>query len=155
MNMRTNTAQNRYDHSTSDQINWPTVGQVQPQLPPPLITSFQPSWFPPPQYSFMSVVDLSDIPNLRRLALRSDLSSRIVSQIEYYFSDENLVRDDYLKSLMDNQGWVDVFFIAEFRRIRGMTDDIDLILRSMGSSTTVEVQVFRLRKRHGWERWIL
>ncbi|KAG2254424.1 hypothetical protein Bca4012_058010 [Brassica carinata] len=112
-------------------------------------------WFPPPQYSFMSVADLSDIPNLRRLALRSDLSSRIVSQIEYYFSDENLVRDDYLKSLMDNQGWVDVFFIAEFRRIKAMTDDIDLILRSMGSSTTVEVQVFRLRKRHGWERWIL
>ncbi|KAF3524837.1 hypothetical protein F2Q69_00051691, partial [Brassica cretica] len=82
----------------------------------------------------------SDIPHLRRLALVSDLSSRIVSQIEYYFSDENLVSDDYLKSLMDNQGWVDVFFIAEFRRIKALTDDIDLILRSMGSSTTVEVQ---------------
>ncbi|KAF2593915.1 hypothetical protein F2Q70_00045500 [Brassica cretica] len=103
----------------------------------------------------MTVSDFSDIPHLRRLALVSDLSSRIVSQIEYYFSDENLVSDDYLKSLMDNQGWVDVFFIAEFRRIKALTDDIDLILRSMGSSTTVEVQVLRLRKRHGWERWIL
>ncbi|RID56176.1 hypothetical protein BRARA_G03392 [Brassica rapa] len=36
-----------------------------------------------------------------------------------------------------------------------MTDDIHLILRSMGSSTTVEVQVFELRERHGCERWIL
>ncbi|CAH8386254.1 unnamed protein product [Eruca vesicaria subsp. sativa] len=124
----------------------PTVGQVQPQLPPPLLTS--------PQFSFLSVLDLSDIPNLRSLALMSDLSSRIRSQIEYYFSDENLVRDHHLKFLMDNQGWVDVFPIVEFRRIKGMTDDISLILRSMVSSRTVEVQVCRLRKRQGWERWI-
>ncbi|WZZ07042.1 hypothetical protein YC2023_092963 [Brassica napus] len=131
MNRRTNPDQNRFDHSTSDQRNWPTVEQVQPQLPPPLLTyfqqpqqplplltSFQPLWF-----VCTKVLDFSDIPHLRRLALMSDLSSRIVSQIEYYF--------------------------------RAMTDDIHLILRSMGSSTTVEVQVFELRKRHGWKRWIL
>ncbi|CAG7904715.1 unnamed protein product [Brassica rapa] len=63
----------------------------------------------------------------------SDLSSRIVSQIEYYFR---------------------FIVILIYGLIRAMTDDIHLILRSMGSSTTVEVQVFELRKRHGWKRWI-
>jgi hypothetical protein len=29
-------------------------------------------------------------------------------QIEYYFSLENLIKDNYLRSKLDSEGWVDV-----------------------------------------------
>uniref|UniRef100_A0A2P2J1L9 La-related protein 1A-like isoform X1 n=1 Tax=Rhizophora mucronata TaxID=61149 RepID=A0A2P2J1L9_RHIMU len=47
------------------------------------------------------------------LALRAN----IVKQIEYYFSDENLQTDHYLISCMDDQGWVPISIIADFKRV--------------------------------------
>ncbi|XVF63648.1 hypothetical protein PTKIN_Ptkin09bG0103400 [Pterospermum kingtungense] len=41
----------------------------------------------------------------------------LLHQIEYYFSDDNLVKDEFLKSNMDNQGWVAVSLIAGFPRV--------------------------------------
>ncbi|CAH8258304.1 unnamed protein product [Arabidopsis lyrata] len=111
-------------------------------------------WFPLPQFSYRPVFDLAHLPELRRLALDSNLSSFMVFQIDYYFSDENLAKDNYLRSQMDNQGWVNIFIIAEFPRIKSMTNDIEFILRSMRSSATVEIQNHKLRKRYGWQRWI-
>lgn len=43
-----------------------------------------------------------------------DLKDRVIKQIEYYFSDENLQNDQYLISLMDEQGWVPIKIIADF-----------------------------------------
>ncbi|KAJ0913094.1 putative la-type HTH domain, winged helix-like DNA-binding domain superfamily [Helianthus annuus] len=39
------------------------------------------------------------------------------TQIEYYFSDQNLLSDRYLISLMDDQGWVPISTIADFKRV--------------------------------------
>ncbi|TKY57611.1 La-related protein 1C [Spatholobus suberectus] len=50
-------------------------------------------------------------------AAESPLSNMIVNQIEYYFSDANLVRDEFLRSKMDEQGWVPVTLIADFPRV--------------------------------------
>ncbi|RDY14602.1 La-related protein 1C, partial [Mucuna pruriens] len=50
-------------------------------------------------------------------AAESPLSNMIVHQIEYYFSDANLVRDQFLRSQMDEQGWVSVTLIADFPRV--------------------------------------
>ncbi|PWA96796.1 RNA-binding protein Lupus La [Artemisia annua] len=44
------------------------------------------------------------------------LHDPILKQIEYYFSDDNLVKDNFLRSHMDEEGWVPVTLIAGFRR---------------------------------------
>ncbi|KAK8944067.1 hypothetical protein KSP40_PGU015513 [Platanthera guangdongensis] len=41
----------------------------------------------------------------------------LLKQIEYYFSVENLCKDEYLRKNMDEHGWVSIFLIADFRRV--------------------------------------
>uniref|UniRef100_A0A2N9GQG7 HTH La-type RNA-binding domain-containing protein n=1 Tax=Fagus sylvatica TaxID=28930 RepID=A0A2N9GQG7_FAGSY len=82
------------------------------------------------------------------------LRTNIVKQIDYYFSDENLQNDHYLISLMDDQGWVPVSIIADFKRVKKMSTDIPFILDALQTSSTVEVQADKIRKRDNWLKWI-
>ncbi|CAL9135023.1 unnamed protein product [Musa textilis] len=82
------------------------------------------------------------------------LRSNIVKQIEYYFSDENLQKDPYLISLLDEQGWVSISKIADFKRVKKMTTNIPLILYALWSSSLVEVQDDKIRRRGDWSKWI-
>ncbi|XP_059429455.1 la-related protein 1A [Corylus avellana] len=84
------------------------------------------------------------------LALRLN----IVKQIDYYFSDENLQNDRYLISLMDDQGWVPISIVADFKRVKKMSTDIPFILDALLASSTVEVQGDKIRKRDDWSKWI-
>ncbi|KAK7300310.1 hypothetical protein RJT34_11153 [Clitoria ternatea] len=82
------------------------------------------------------------------------LRTSIVKQIDYYFSDENLQNDHYLISLMDDQGWVPIYTVAGFKRVKKMSTDIPFILDALQSSNTVEVQGDKIRKRNNWSKWI-
>ncbi|XP_057526328.1 la-related protein 1A [Amaranthus tricolor] len=82
------------------------------------------------------------------------LSDSIVKQIEYYFSDENLHSDHYLISQMDDQGWVPISVIADFKRVKRMSTDIPFILNALQSSRAVEVQGDRVRKHDNWSKYI-
>ncbi|KAK9999855.1 hypothetical protein SO802_019458 [Lithocarpus litseifolius] len=82
------------------------------------------------------------------------LRTNIVKQIDYYFSDENLQNDQYLISLMDDQGWVPISIIADFKRVRKMSTDIPFILEALQTSSTVQVQGDKIRKRDNWLKWI-
>ncbi|CAL0317559.1 unnamed protein product [Lupinus luteus] len=82
------------------------------------------------------------------------LKTSIVKQIDYYFSDENLQHDQYLISLMDDQGWVPISTVANFKRVKRMSTDIPFILDSLQSSSTVEVQGDKIRKHNNWSKWI-
>ncbi|XP_044506767.1 la-related protein 1C-like [Mangifera indica] len=88
-------------------------------------------------------------------ALDPHLHSSIVKQIDYYFSNENLIRDTYLRQNMDDQGWVPITLIAGFRKVSLLTNSIQLILDALRSSTVVEVQGDKIRKRNDWMRWII
>ncbi|KAL3696037.1 hypothetical protein R1sor_010113 [Riccia sorocarpa] len=80
----------------------------------------------------------------------------VVKQIEYYFSIENLCRDIFLRSKMDEQGFIPVAVIANFNRVKMLTGDTALILDALRShSSLVEVQDDKLRKREDWANWIL
>ncbi|CAI0453118.1 unnamed protein product [Linum tenue] len=70
------------------------------------------------------------------------LEDRVVKQVEYYFSDQNLQTDSFLVSLMDAQGWVSISAIADFKRLKRMTTDVAVILDALQSSNAVEVQVW-------------
>lgn len=91
-----------------------------------------------------------------------------------FFSDTNLEHDDFLKSLMDEHGWVPVSKLADFNRVcflsrfldivfllfcpcarkqllffsylqlKKMTEDKHLILDALASSSVLEVQVAML-----------
>ncbi|XP_047334338.1 la-related protein 1C-like [Impatiens glandulifera] len=83
------------------------------------------------------------------------LHSRIVSQIDYYFSNENLVKDTFLRMNMDDQGWVPIRLIAGFKKVMMLTDNIQFILDTLHSSTIVEIQGERVRRRNDWSKWIM
>eukprot|EP00981_Chlorochromonas_danica_P010124 scaffold3045_cov179-Ochromonas_danica.AAC.7 len=46
---------------------------------------------------------------------------------EYYFSEANLERDKYLRSIMDQRGFVELSEIAKFRRIVNLQADADML----------------------------
>lgn len=85
----------------------------------------------------------------------ASLRSLLVKQIEYYFSIENLCRDIYLRSNMDEQGFIPVSVIANFNRVKMLTPNPGLILDAMRNSSVVEVQVDKMRKRDEWAKWLL
>lgn len=81
-------------------------------------------------------------------------------QMEYYFSVDNLCKDMYLRKHMDSQGFVFLSVLAKFNRIRQLTQDLELIRYVCLQSPQIEYRTGpdgfdRLRKREGWQQWIL
>lgn len=70
---------------------------------------------------------------------RDDIILRIRSQIEYYFSEENLRKDQYLKSTMDGEGYVSLAKIKTFRRIQQLGADASMMLEAVKSSSKLHV----------------
>ncbi|XP_038881160.1 la-related protein 1C-like [Benincasa hispida] len=83
------------------------------------------------------------------------LYTMIVSQIEYYFSSENLIKDTFLRQNMNEEGWVPVKLIASFSKVQRLTENIQTILDALQSSTVVEVKGDTVRRRNDYERWII
>ncbi|CAO3637443.1 unnamed protein product [Mucor hiemalis] len=82
----------------------------------------------------------------------------ILQQIEYYFSVDNLCKDLFLRSQMDVDGYVPITLIAGFNRVKILTTDMNLIRASLELSQILEVKKETgdvLRKREGWETWVL
>ncbi|KAJ7550692.1 hypothetical protein O6H91_07G112700 [Diphasiastrum complanatum] len=85
----------------------------------------------------------------------TSIATMLVKQIEYYFSIENLCRDIFLRSKMDDQGFIPVSVIASFNRVKMLTTNEKLILDALCNSDIVEVQGDKLRKRNDWPHWLL
>lgn len=101
----------------------------------------------PPPAMFFPVPETPESP-AETTSAELPLTSLILKQIEYYFSDVNLVKDDFLKSNMDEQGWVPITLIANFPRVKKLTNNIELILDSMRTSKVVEVHGDKMRRRN-------
>jgi la-related protein 1 len=79
---------------------------------------------------------------------------------EYYFSVDNLLKDMYLRRHMDSQGFVSLDFIGSFNRIKNLTTDVELLKLVCQQSANVQYRTGedgrdRLRRREGWEQWVL
>lgn len=88
------------------------------------------------------------------------LLPQVSQQIEYYFSVENLIKDIYFRKHMDSQGFVFLSFVADFKRLKQLTTDYDLIKYVCLQSTNIEMRTGddgrdRLRKVGDYERWVL
>jgi la-related protein 1 len=84
------------------------------------------------------------------------------SQIEYYFSIENLCKDMYLRKRMDSQGFVPLHFIAAFKRVRELSGDggMTMVRAACELSTEIDYVVGeddmeRLRRRENWQQWLM
>jgi len=62
---------------------------------------------------------------------QASLLSAIGRQVEYYFSQENLVRDIYLRNNMNSSGWIPLTIIANFNRLRMLTQDPAMIVEAL------------------------
>ncbi|XP_020243575.1 la-related protein 1B-like [Asparagus officinalis] len=98
------------------------------------------------------------IPPAMLLNPTDTLRTDVLRQIEYYFSNENLVKDMYLRQKMDEQGWVPVTLIAGFNRVLMLTKHIPnsaaYILDSLRTSELLEVQGDMIRRRGDWANWL-
>ncbi|KAK7262989.1 hypothetical protein RJT34_30572 [Clitoria ternatea] len=121
-------------------------------IPPPLV--FAP---PPPLESLSSIPFITSIPPNAMFfqPLDPSLHTKIVNQIDYYFSSENLIKDIYLRKNMDDQGWVPINLIAGFKKVKHLTDNIQIVLHAVRTSSVVEVQGDKIRRRTDWRRWIM
>uniref|UniRef100_A0A0K0F5W9 La-related protein CG11505 (inferred by orthology to a D. melanogaster protein) n=1 Tax=Strongyloides venezuelensis TaxID=75913 RepID=A0A0K0F5W9_STRVS len=81
-----------------------------------------------------------------------DLEEKLRIQLEYYFSRENLATDKYLKGQMDNEGYVPIKIIANFRKVSVLTSDIDLIVKVLKSSNVLQVDKSCEKVRVGAKR---
>ena len=61
---------------------------------------------------------------------------------EYYFSEENLQRDFFLRRKMDKDGWIPVSLIASFHRVQQVTRDVHFILEVETFSLQFEIYSF-------------
>lgn len=67
------------------------------------------------------------------------LKQALLKQLEYYFSRENLEKDDFLKSQMNAEFFVPIHVIAAFKMVRNLTTDIGLIVEVLRTSKEVVV----------------
>lgn len=85
-------------------------------------------------------------------------------QVLYYFSKENLIKDQYLRKLMDQEGFVEVISLANFPRIKKILPKLlladqrakVLLLAFKCSEPEVfEVKNRSVRLRQSWMGWII
>lgn len=84
--------------------------------------------------------------NVKGLPMR-ELMNALQRQLEYYFSRENLAKDTYLLSQMDSEQYVSIRTVAKFQQIKNLTNDYDLIVEALRSSSEVHVDDEGLRVR--------
>ena len=60
-------------------------------------------------------------------------------QIEYYFSEENLLTDIFLRRKMDANGFIALSVIASFNRVIALSQDPTLIVEAVRSSALLEL----------------
>ena len=81
-------------------------------------------------------------------------------QMDYYFSVDNLCKDMYLRRHMDSQGFVLLSVLADFRRIKLLTTDLEMIRYVCLHSPNIDIPptadgIARVRRLEGWQQWVL
>jgi len=82
-----------------------------------------------------------------------ELKVAVQRQVEFYFSKENLQSDWYLRSQMDSNMYVPIKTIADFRMLKSLTTDLELLISVMKSSNAVAVDETGTRVRPTIRSW--
>lgn len=75
------------------------------------------------------------------VVVESEIQERIVRQVEWYFSDENLLKDSFLmKHIRRNkQGFVSLKLVASFRKVKSLSKDWGVVQASLRHSSLLEL----------------
>lgn len=66
-----------------------------------------------------------------------DLERKIVRQIEYYFSDVNMIRDKFLQNeIIKDEGWISLSILTTFKRLQSLTTDFKTIINALKKSSS-------------------
>ena len=108
-------------------------------------------YYPPAAFGIPAAV-----PGLPAIS-QEQLQLAVRQQIEYYFSIANLVKDVFLRSKMNDEGWISLHVIASFNRVRMLTPDLAMIMEALLDSPTVELSGDSLfiRPKSGYQQWVL
>ncbi|KAK8958388.1 hypothetical protein KSP40_PGU007283 [Platanthera guangdongensis] len=98
---------------------------------------------------------LAHAPQMMLFPASDPQRAMLLKQIDYYFSPDNLCKDLFLRQNMDEQGWVPISVIADFNRVKQMTNSIQYLIDTVQLSSVVEVQGDKIRKRNDWMVWVL
>lgn len=80
----------------------------------------------------------------------------IISQISYYFSVDNLVKDLYLRKQMNSSGFIPISVIGNFYRMQTLTGGrYELVVEALKSVNNVEVRGDFVRLSQDHEQWVL
>mmetsp|Transcript_106702 Transcript_106702/g.206747 ORF Transcript_106702/g.206747 Transcript_106702/m.206747 type:complete len:273 (-) Transcript_106702:51-869(-) len=82
-----------------------------------------------------------------RARSQEEVASDVRNQIEYYFSVKNVCQDSYLRSRMDDEGWVKLKEITKFPKLRALSVDVAAAARVLQDSMSVEISQDGLRAR--------
>lgn len=104
---------------------------------------------------------------------KQDPQQALIQQIDYYFSLDNLIRDVFLRKNMDEEGWVPLRLILEFKRVKIIVNGIqnsneeetatsdELILESVDKCENVDIKKegttiddVKLRVKENFEQWL-
>ena len=71
------------------------------------------------------------------VVVEPELSERIMKQVEWYFSDENLLKDSFLMKHINRnkQGYVSLKLVASLRKVKTLTKDWQAVLVSVRDSS--------------------
>lgn len=69
--------------------------------------------------------------------MASDLTEKIIKQIEYYFGDINLSKDKFLQEeTQKDSGWVPLETMIKFNRLKQLSTDYKVIIDALNKSTS-------------------
>ncbi|XVF40151.1 hypothetical protein PTKIN_Ptkin01aG0088200 [Pterospermum kingtungense] len=73
--------------------------------------------------------------------LSDDLKNKIIKQVEYYFSDENLPTDKHMMGLIkkNKEGFVPILVISSFRKMKKLTRSYPAIVAALKESSLLVV----------------
>ncbi|CAM9272652.1 unnamed protein product, partial [Choristocarpus tenellus] len=82
------------------------------------------------------------------------MTEMAVRQIEFYFTVENLCRDIFMRSYMDEEGYIPIAFVANFPGVARFGVDLEDIKKGVLASEfmqVVDIENETMRMREGWE----
>ncbi|KAI5643386.1 la domain-containing protein [Phthorimaea operculella] len=76
---------------------------------------------------------------------KKQIYANILKQMEFYFSDANLMKDRFLADLVKADPYVPLEVFLKFNKVRAMTQDVNDIAKAMKHSTLLELSEDRLK----------
>ena len=79
----------------------------------------------------------------------AELQRKIIEQVEWYFSDENLLKDSFLMKHIhrNKQGFVSLKLVASFRKVKSLTKDWRVVQASLLHSSQLQLNSDRNKVR--------